>query len=321
MKSFVFACVLVVAVSASLLEEHGAKFQSFKLAHGKTYMNQAEETKRFAIFRNNLRSIEQHNALYEQGLKSWKQRVTKFADMTQEEFLDMLATHAKPSINGTKYVESRVALPDSVDWRTEGQVTGVKDQGSCGSCWAFSITGSTEAAYYRKSGNLVSLSEQQLVDCATMNAGCDGGYLEQTFPYIQQNGLESESDYPYTGRDGTCQYKSSKVVTKVSSYKVLASGNENQLLNAVGTVGPVSIAMDASYLSFYDSGIYDDEYCSSSYLNHGVLVVGYGSENGVDYWIVKNSWGTSWGESGFFKLLRGKDMCGVSQDTVYPIIN
>ncbi|XP_066141224.1 uncharacterized protein [Euwallacea fornicatus] len=320
MKTFVLASLLVVAVSASLLGEHGTQFQAFKLAHGKTYSNQVEETKRFAIFRDNLRDIEEHNLLYAKGLVSYKKAVNKFSDLSPEEFRAFLSLHAKPTIQTTPYVKKGIKVPAAVDWRNEGYVTDVKDQGSCGSCWAFSLTGATEGAYAKSSGTLVSLSEQQLVDCTKdFNYGCDGGFLDQTFTYIETNGLESEADYPYTAEDGQCQYDASKVVAKTSRH-VSIREDENSLLEAVANQGPVSVAIDASYLSSYSSGIYSDNYCSPSTLNHGVLIVGYGNENGQDYWIVKNSWGDVWGEQGYFRLLRGTNECGVAEDDVYPII-
>ncbi|CAG9762592.1 unnamed protein product [Ceutorhynchus assimilis] len=322
MKAFFLASLLVVAASASLLQEHAVKFQAFKMAHGRTYLNQVEEAKRFSIFRDNLRSIEEHNALYEQGLVSYKQKITKFADKTKEEFKAFLTLHKKPTLSKTtKYVKTGVAVPDSVDWRQQGQVTPIKDQGNCGSCWAFSITGTTEGAYYRKNGKLVSLSEQQLVDCATdVNDGCQGGFMTETLPYVEQYGLQSEETYPYVAQDNACSYNASKVVTKISSYVVLPVEDENALLEAVATVGPVSVAIDAYYIDSYGSGVFEDADCSPDFLNHGVVIVGYGTENGKDYWLVKNSWGTGWGEEGYMKMARGINMCGISEETVYPVV-
>ncbi|XP_050298279.1 procathepsin L-like isoform X3 [Anthonomus grandis grandis] len=322
MKGFVLVGLLIVAVNASLIEKHQALFETFKVNNGKSYRNQVEEVQRFNIFSANVLEIEQHNALYEQGLVSYKKAVNQFTDLTQGEFEAYLGLHVKPVLNNTiPYELKGLKVPTSVDWRSAGQVTGVKNQGSCGSCWSFSVTGSTEGAYYRKHKQLVSLSEQQLVDCSTnINYGCNGGFIDDTFPYIEQYGLQSESSYPYTGVDGSCKYDSSKVVTKVSNY-VSLYGSESKVLEVVGGTGPVSIAMDASYLSSYSSGIYADSKCTTTNLNHAVLIVGYGSQNGQNYWIVKNSWGSSWGEQGYFRLLRGSNECGCAQDPVYPNIN
>jgi len=313
--------LLVVAISASPLGEQEA-FQSFKALHGKTYKNQVEETTRFAVFSKNLREYEAHNALFKQGLVSYEKGVTKFSDLTEEEFIAFLTLRfsAKPELNTSEHVATGLAAPATQDWRTKGQVTAIKDQGQCGSCWAFSLTGSTEAAYQRSTGKLVSLSEQQLVDCTTsINYGCDGGYLDQTFSYIEKSGLELEADYPYKAVDGRCAFDASKVVTKVSKYAAIKK-NEAGLLDAVGNIGPVSVTLDASYLSAYKSGIYADTKCTKTNLNHAVLAVGYGTDGGKDYWIVKNSWGTSWGESGYFKLARGVNQCGVATDDVYPTV-
>ncbi|XP_030749403.1 cathepsin L-like proteinase [Sitophilus oryzae] len=325
MKGFLLASFLVVAVSASsLLEQDGAQFQSFKVKHGKTYKNQAEETSRFAIFRDNLRIIESHNARFEQGLETYTKGVNKFADMTSAEFKAMLALQVatKPKYDSDKTFELPVgaSVPDSIDWREKNAVNPIKDQASCGSCWAFAIVGSTEGAYAIKTGTLSRFSEQQLVDCTTdINLGCSGGYLEKNFPYIKEKGLEYESDYPYEGTDGTCKYDASKVGTKVSSY-VSFSNDENKLKEAVGTAGPVAVAIDADYIQLYSGGIYSDSTCDPDYLDHGVLVVGYGAENGQDYWIIRNSWGSNWGESGYFRFARGVNQCGIIADNTYPII-
>lgn len=333
------------------------------MKHNKTYKTPVEETTRFGIFQAKLSEIEEHNIRYEQGLETYKKGiildhhkieinntlcslagVNKFSDWTQEEFRAYLSLHPKPAKigKGTPYVKTGVQVPASVDWRSEGYVTGVKNQGNCGSCWSFSLvrfakkhlkmfqfnnmlthfqTGSVEGALYKSTGKLVSLSEQQLVDCTygTINFGCDGGYLEETFPYIQETGLEAEATYPYTGRDGTCKFDASKVVTKINDY-VYWYGDEEALLEATATIGPISVAMDANYIDSYASGVFSSRLCSSDDLNHGVLVVGYGAENGVNYWIIKNSWAADWGESGYMKLLRGQNECGIAEDDSYPVV-
>lgn len=328
MNIFIVASILVVAVCASVLEKQEVEFQAFKVKHGKTYLNKAEEIYRFNIFKENLLNIEKHNILYEQGLVGYKKGITQFADLTKEEFRAYLNPDIsrKPTFKTTKYVKSGLTAPSSIDYRQLGQVTEVKNQGYCGSCWAFSVVGSTEAAYARKSGQLVSLSEQQLVSCTIdslggVNGGCNGGLLDATFPYIQEYGLESEDAFPYRGDNGTCSYSASEVVTKVSDYVSIGYKDEDALLDAVANVGPVSVSLCADPLDFYDSGIIDDNGCDTGVVDHGVLIVGYGSESGKDFWIVKNSWGPSFGEDGYFRILRGVDKCHITEDAVYPIIN
>lgn len=316
---FLVVCLLVVAVNASLFED-GVKFQDFKLRYRKTYQNQAEEARRFNIFKENLLSIEEHNALYEQGLVPYQKDVNQFTDQTLEEFKTFLtlSSSIKPHLNATKYVKSRHSRPGSIDWRST-QVTRVKNQGSCGACWAFALTGSTEAAYYRKTGNLVSFSDQQLIDCTTdTNAGCRGGSFGTTYPYIETYGLESEDSYPYTGTDDTCKYSASEVVARPTTFTYVESKNEDALADAVANTGPVSVAIDASQLGSYGSGIFVDYVCQPESRNHAILIVGYGSENGQDFWILKNSWGDSWGENGYFRMLRGINECGVAEDTIFP---
>jgi C1A family cysteine protease len=297
-----------------------SEFKAWMSHHGKVYASVEEFAHRFKIFSENSAYIRVHN---EQG-HSYTLGTTKFADMTHEEFR-ALVSNPRPSSDprSRSYVDlSVVAAADSIDWRTKGVVTPVKDQGSCGSCWSFSATGSIEGAYAIATGTLKSFSEQQLVDCswAFGNAGCGGGWMDNAFQYAESTGLETESDYPYTGEDGSCSEDPSKFAVKVTSY-VDVQTNSDSALAAALNVGPVSIAIEAdqSAFQFYTRGIINMDDCGSN-LDHGVLAVGYTA----DAWIVKNSWGPSWGEQGYVRLQRVPDAsvgtCGVLLAPSYPLV-
>jgi cathepsin L len=253
--------------------------------------------------------------------------LNNMADLTNAEYRKIyLGTH----INVPDYKplsEEPTPTADTVDWRKSGAVTGVKDQGQCGSCWSFSSTGAIEGAYKIKGHNLVSLSEQNLMDCSTSygNQGCNGGLMTSAFKYVAANkGVDTEASYPYTAKAGTCHFTTANVGATITSYKSVASGSEAGLVTALITQ-PVSVAIDASHNSFqlYKSGIYYEASCSSSKLDHGVLAIGYGSNGGTngDYFIVKNSWGTSWGTAGYINMARNRsNNCGIATQAAYPTV-
>jgi len=304
---------------------------------GKKYSTIDEEYRRFGIFLQNVQKIALWNTNSDNGASL---RPNQFTDLTTDEFV--LNVHGKngrcfsgvrPHYTvGGKSVKSAepVNVPASVDWTTQGVVTPVKNQGDCGSCWAFSATGSIECDSAIKTGKLYSLSEQQLVDCSSAegNDGCNGGEMDDAFKYVmKEGGLCSETEYPYKGVDGTC--KSSSCGTKydpISSYTDVTKRDETALLDAAA-VGCVSVAIEANQFAFqyYSSGVLTGE-CGTS-LDHGVLVVGYGVLNGDDYWKVKNSWGTDWGENGYVLICRScnkngdQGECGINDDPSYPIPN
>ncbi|XP_060576711.1 procathepsin L-like [Ruditapes philippinarum] len=307
-------------------------FSTFKQVHKRKYENEAEETMRSKIFEINVNHIREHNIRYAKGEKSYYLGVNQFTDMTHREFLKLYTGHIK-AVNGsitkpsTYLTPSNILLPEKVDWREKGYVTEVKNQGQCGSCWSFSTTGSLEGQTFAKKGKLISLSEQQLVDCSGSygNQGCNGGLMDQAFEYIKSaGGIESEQDYPYVAQEERkCNFSKSLEKAEVTGYVDVTQGDEQALQSAIATVGPVSVAIDASHPSFqsYSGGVYDESECSSSQLDHGVLAVGYGTESGSDYWLVKNSWGTSWGDEGYIKMSRNKDnQCGIASSASYPLV-
>jgi len=216
-------------------------------------------------------------------------------------------------------------LPATVDWVTAGAVTPIKNQGQCGDCWAFSTTGSLEGVYEINTKNLTSFSEQQLTDCSDSygNEGCNGGLMDDAFEYVMAQGIETEKQYPFVGVDQTCAYNAADVVFKITGFTNVPPSNNDDLQAAVAQQ-PISIAIDAEAIMFYSSGIFDNKNCGTS-LDHGVLAVGYGTEESTDYWLVKNSWGTSWGMSGYIKFVRatgsGTAICGLNLMASYPTWN
>ncbi|XP_057659330.1 procathepsin L-like [Diorhabda carinulata] len=313
--------VLSAIIAANALTDRG-NWELFKNQYGKKYLNSLEESRRFVIFQQNLRRIESHN----QSPSSFKMGITKFADLTEEEFLDTLtlSKYTKPERpQNIEYIKLDDEVPDEFDWRTKGAVTEVKNQLSCGSCWSFSTTGTLESAYYIHTGNLVSFSEQNLVDCVKVGCnGCLGGWMDKAFDYIKINGIMTESDYPYEAVDQKCKFDPNKSLARVYNYTYIIEGDEVELKKAVAQKGPTAVAIDVtSYFQLYESGVLNDDICQSDilYANHGVVVVGYGTTNGSDYWIVKNSWGADWGMDGYILMSRNREnQCGIATDALYP---
>ena len=296
-------------------------FQRFIKKYNKKYDSMNEYLARFQAFRQNL------NKLAENGPQTYKTGITKFADMTQQEFaktylnLNFNAL-ALLNLNPVK-VKMTNEAPAAFDWRDKNVVSAVKDQGSCGSCWAFSTIANLEGLYALEKGVVKTFSEQLLVDCDTLDSGCNGGLMELSFEWLKDNGgFMYESDYPYANKQQTCKQDSSKFVDmKVTGYVKLGDGgaeefspvDEDEMKEFLYQTGPLAIALNATPLQLYFGGIVDlaSWLCPSSGINHAVTLVGYGSES-KDYWIVKNSWGKSWGESGYFRIARGKETCGVN---------
>nr|BAN20173.1 cathepsin L [Riptortus pedestris] len=253
--------------------------------------------------------------------------MNQFGDLTYEEFSEVILclneSRLQKDIPTYTYIPPATLekVPEEVDWRQQGAVTPVKNQAACGSCWAFSATGALEGQHFRKTGQLVKLSEQQLVDCGGEygNLGCQGGWPYRGYYYMINKGIATTQDYPYNGQENTCRAAPSSGV--VANGLITVAEDEGMLKIAVATVGPISICIDVTNIfKFYKSGIFIDDSCSSIYTNHAVLAVGYGSENGQDYWLVKNSWGTSWGEQGYIRMARNRrNQCAVTRDATYPL--
>jgi len=323
MLAFFLAFIFAVAMAAPSEREARAAFWKWQNDFGKTYKSFAEHSHRFNTFRANYEFIAAHDS----AVKGYHVALNEFADLTGEEFvawgcgLNVTATPRK-----TLVIENvKDGVPSTWDWRTKGAVTPIKNQKQCGSCWSFSATGSTEGAHFLKMGSLPNLSEQNLIDCSTAygNQGCNGGLMDQAFQYIIANrGIDTESSYPYTATGpNQCRYNSAHSAATLSSYHDIPSGSESSLLNSV-YARPVSVAIDASHQSFqfYSHGVYYEPACSPTRLDHGVLAIGFGSENGSDYWLVKNSWGTGWGNAGYIKMSRNRNNnCGIATAASYPV--
>lgn len=330
--------VIAAASAVSFFELVHEEWKSFKATHNKLYDDETEEKFRMKIFMENKHSIAKHNQLYEQGKVSFKLALNKYADLLSHEFSTLNGynkTLLRSSVSGERMEEgitfmspANVELPETVDWRKKGAVTPIKDQGHCGSCWSFSATGALEGQHFRKSGVLVSLSEQNLIDCSAVygNNGCNGGLMDNAFKYIKDNGgIDTEKTYPYEGKDDTCRYDAKNTGATDKGFVDIDQGNEQKMKEAIATIGPVSVAIDASHQSFqfYSEGVYYEPECDSQNLDHGVLVVGYGTDeaSGSDYWIVKNSWGTSWGDKGYVKMARNRENhCGIATSSSYPLV-
>jgi len=308
-------------------------WENFKSEHNKVFRTEEHENTRMLAFLSNKQFVHRHNEQYVAGRSSFEVEVNHIADLPYEEYRRLNGYKRRFGdrlhSNGTQFLTPmNVEVPDAVDWRDQGYVTEVKNQGMCGSCWAFSSTGSLEGQHKRATGDLVSLSEQNLVDCSRAygNAGCNGGLMDNAFEYIKKNkGVDTEKSYPYVGRDGRCHFNKKYVGADDKGFVDLPEGDEEKLKIAVATQGPISIAIDAGHRSFqmYKKGVYFEPECSAEDLDHGVLIVGYGTDadNGGDYWIVKNSWGKSWGEEGYIRMARNKNNhCGVASKASYPLV-
>lgn len=320
---------LAAAASARHVRDIEQEWETFKLTHNKQY-SEVEDTFRMKVFSENMAEIAEHNQLFVEGKTSFAMKMNKFGDLLHSEFVSTMNGYRGDSaVDRSGHAtfiapDSDVVLPDSVDWRQKGAVTPVKSQGKCGSCWAFSATGSLEGQHFLSDGQLVSLSEQDLVDCSKKNHGCDGGNMDLAFEDIKlAGGIDTEASYPYVAHGEQCMFNKSNIGATDAGYINIPSGDEAALKAAVAVIGPISVAVDASQASFvhYSGGVYSDPKCSPTSLDHGVLVVGYGNMHGMDYWLVKNSWTEEWGDKGYIYMARNDgNMCGIASMASFPLV-
>ncbi|EGC38873.1 hypothetical protein DICPUDRAFT_96752 [Dictyostelium purpureum] len=343
MRFVVFLVVLLFVAFAAAKNGHTieqTQFVAFQQKYNKVYSSN-EYSAKFETFKANLGVIAQLNQKAKLHKSDTKFGVNEFADLSAAEFRKyyLNAQVAKPdaSLPMAPLLTEEVleTIPTAFDWRTKGAVTGVKNQGQCGSCWSFSTTGNIEGQWYLAGNTLVGLSEQNLVDCdhqcmeydgqKSCDAGCDGGLQPNAYRYVIENGgLDSENSYPYLAVTGdSCKFKSGNVAAKISNFTMIPQ-NETQMAGYLATHGPLAIAADAAEWQFYIGGVFDLP-CGQS-LDHGILIVGFSAEKNIfghlkPYWIVKNSWGASWGEQGYLYLGKGKNLCGVSDFVSTSTIN
>lgn len=319
--ALLIAALAITAQSQDLYD----LFNTWKTEMGKTYSTSDEENSRFAAFVDNYNFINQYNAQNTGTVLG----LTIFADMTNEEF-----AASRYCIDGEKAIEDHnsqpfvsfenVSIPSSVDWRQKGAVTNIKNQGQCGGCWSFAAAAGLESLWFLKGNSLESFSEQQLIDCDSTCMGCNGcDNLYNALAYTEKDGIETLADYPFTGNNGKCTYNADKVVFKNNGYTNVQSNSANDLMAAIAQQPTlVGIEADQNVFQLYSGGVIQKD-CGAS-LDHAVTAVGYGSYNGISSFIVKNSWGTSWGVQGYVYIStdasanNGAGVCGILSVPVYP---
>ncbi|XP_072449859.1 procathepsin L-like [Chiloscyllium punctatum] len=334
--------ILVVASGHTFNSTLDEDWKSWKSRYEKQY-TQDEESYRKMVWEDNMRYIKQHNLEHSMGKHTFTVGMNQYGDLTTEEFNELMNGFFQDAADnsteedddeGDGYDEDVDDLESNeidasddvmkyrqVDWRKKGLVTPVKSQGSCGSCWAFSVTGAIEGQWAKICKRLVSLSEQNLLDCDKSNYGCNGGFKTRAFKYVKRNGIQSEKAYPYKAKQSRCKFRKDKIAARIKNYKQVKR-SERYLAMDLRRRGPIAVSLNAHPRSFhlYKQGVYSDPECTQR-RGHAVLVVGFGRENGINYWLVKNSWGTRWGEKGYIKIAKDRgNLCGIANYGVYPIV-
>ncbi|XP_067824764.1 cathepsin K-like [Heptranchias perlo] len=328
-------CILTVvsmALTNPIIDE---EWEIWKETYGKSYPSVEEDQARRAIWLQNLEKIAAHNAQYSEGNSTYELAINHFGDLTSAEFVQLytdvnmyeMANHTDEALSDVELEELEEVenLPRKLDWRVKGYVTKVKNQGQCSSCWAFSAAGALEGQLAKRRNQHLELSEQNLIDCSRRykNRGCRGGLPFHAFQYIRDNGIESGQSYPYKAKENkACLFKSSRSVTKIRAFKRIKNYSDKQLTQMVANVGPISVLIHSLHDSwkFYKSGIFDDVTCNNNRVDHAVLLVGYVDHHSKGYWIIKNSWGAYWGENGYMRIIKGKNMCRINYCASYPVI-
>ncbi|VDP85885.1 unnamed protein product [Echinostoma caproni] len=316
---------LIVLVTAN----HEDLWHQWKRIHGKEYNGVNEATRRLQ-WEKTVDEIGQHNLRHDLGLETYTMGLNQFADLSWDEFrAQYLHEFVVPSDTDLEHgipfkTSSNLPVPDSLDWREKGIISLVKNQGYCGSCWAFASTGAIEAQYKKTFGEDQLFSEQQLVDCSRGygNFGCAGGLMENAYMYIAKSGLEAENVYPYRGWEQPCLHNQNNSLVKTVAYAYVHDNDESRLKTMLFEKGPAAVAIFVERgFRLYKSGVYTTNACPKKRVNHGVLAVGYGREGEADYWIVKNSWGPEWGDKGYIRMARNRDnMCSIATLASVPIV-
>jgi len=317
----------VFAIGPQIYSLNDAKslFNNFVIKYNKVYLSYTEYSNRFIIFKENLAIMNEMNSKETSAIYG----ITKYSDLSPSEFKAKYLTHKRNSNTPLNYINIPTSsdIPQSFDWRDKGAVTPVKDQGQCGSCWAFSATEAIESQWFLAGHTLTSLAPQQIVDCdqGRGDEGCEGGDTPTAYEYvISAGGMETETEYPYTAEDQTCQFKSSDVVAKISNWTyITTTKNETEMMVKIISTAPYSICVDASSWQFYLGGVVQD-FCGTD-LDHCVMITGFEDYETWDFqtlpiWLIRNSWGEDWGENGYIYVERNYDLCGVADEVTIPLV-